>query len=51
MSLHSPPASRWKRFLYENSLLLVISVLALVTLVGQIVAGWHVYNEELSDTA
>jgi hypothetical protein len=48
MSLHSPPASRWKRFLYENSLLLVISFLALSTIIGQAVTGWHVYNEELS---
>ncbi len=51
MSLHSPPASRFKRFVYENSLLLVISVLALTTLVGQIVTGWHVNNEELTDHA
>ena len=49
MSLHSPPSARWKRFLYENSLLLVISVLAIGTLVGQAVMGWHVHNEELSE--
>lgn len=35
------------RFLYENSLLLVGTLLMLSTLVGQVFTGWHDYNDEL----
>jgi hypothetical protein len=48
-AMQKPPASRWKRFLYENSLLLVVTVLALSSMVGQTLTGWHVYNEELQE--
>jgi hypothetical protein len=47
--MQSPPSSRWKRVLYENSLLLTVSVFALGTIVAQTLTGWHVYNEELAD--
>jgi hypothetical protein len=43
------PASPFWRFLYENSLILVILVLTLGTLVGQFLTGWHDYNDELQD--
>jgi hypothetical protein len=43
------PASPFWRFLYENSLLLVIGALTLGTLAGQFVTGWHDYNDELKD--
>ncbi|WP_232066246.1 DUF6766 family protein [Hymenobacter sp. BT18] len=43
-----PPQNALLRFLYENSLLLVGTVLVLGTLVGQIVTGWHDYNDELT---
>ena len=35
------------RFLYENSLLLVGTLLMLACLVGQTFTGWHDYNDEL----
>ena len=43
------PASPFWRFLYENSLLLVILLLTISTLAGQFVTGWHDYNDELQD--
>jgi hypothetical protein len=49
MSLQKPPRSRFGRFLYENSLSLVIAVLVVITLVAQTLTGWHVYNEELAE--
>lgn len=42
-----PSASPVIRFLYENSLLLVVGALILGTLAGQFFTGWHDYNEEL----
>ncbi|UYZ58658.1 DUF6766 family protein [Hymenobacter latericus] len=44
-----PPAPSLKRFLYENSLSLTITVLIVLTLIGQTLTGWHEYNEELKD--
>jgi hypothetical protein len=44
---NKPSSSRLIRFLYENSLLLVVTVLMLATLVGQTLTGWHDYNDEL----
>jgi hypothetical protein len=41
--------SRWRRFLYENSLLLVIGLFAAFTMVGQSLTGWSVYNKELAE--
>ena len=41
-----PPASPLLRWLYENSLLLVITLLVLGTLAGQVLTGWHDYNDE-----
>ncbi|QNH61950.1 DUF6766 family protein [Hymenobacter sediminicola] len=35
------------RFLYENSLLLVGTLLMLASMVGQTFTGWHDYNDEL----
>jgi hypothetical protein len=46
---NQPSASPVKRFLYENSLLLVVTVMVLLTLVGQALTGWHEYNGELED--
>jgi hypothetical protein len=43
------PASPFWRFLYENSLIIVILLLTLGTLSGQFVTGWHDYNDELQD--
>ncbi|MBH8570197.1 hypothetical protein KB206_15000 [Microvirga sp. STS02] len=43
------PASPFWRFLYENSLIIVILLLTLGTLAGQFVTGWHDYNDELQD--
>lgn len=43
------PASPFWRFLYENSLILVILLLTLGTLGGQFLTGWHDYNDELQD--
>ncbi|MET4108447.1 DUF6766 family protein [Hymenobacter sp. UYP22] len=44
-----PPTSRFLRFLYENSLLLLGTSLVIGTLVGQFFTGWHEYNSELED--
>lgn len=49
MSPSRPPGSRLARVFYENSLLIVMSVLSLAAIAGQVVAGWHVYNDELAD--
>ncbi|KAB7727556.1 hypothetical protein F5984_21025 [Rudanella paleaurantiibacter] len=38
-----------KRFLHENGLSLVLLVITLLTLMGQILVGWHTFNEELAD--
>jgi hypothetical protein len=43
------PASPFWRFLYENSLIIVILLLTLGTLAGQFVTGWHDYNDELKE--
>ncbi|WP_133274275.1 DUF6766 family protein [Hymenobacter radiodurans] len=42
-----PPASPVWRWLYENSLSLVVTTLVVLTLVGQFFTGWHDYNDEL----
>ncbi len=47
--MQTPPRSRTLRFLYENSLLIVVSTLALTTMIAQTLTGWHVYNEELEE--
>ena len=38
-----------RRWIYENSLLLVTAVLVVAILSGQAVTGWKVYNEERGD--
>ncbi|MDO7848792.1 hypothetical protein Q5H92_20675 [Hymenobacter sp. M29] len=43
------PASPFWRFLYENSLIIVVLLLTLGTLAGQFATGWHDYNDELRD--
>ena len=43
------PASPFWRFLYENSLLLVVTVMVLLTLGGQFVTGLLEYNDELKE--
>ncbi|WP_257883230.1 DUF6766 family protein [Hymenobacter sp. DG01] len=45
----TPPQSRLLRFLYENSLLLLVALLVVSTLVGQAFTGWHEYNTDLED--
>ncbi|SMB85866.1 conserved hypothetical protein [Hymenobacter roseosalivarius DSM 11622] len=45
--LPHPPASRPRRWLYENSLSLVVTALVVLTLAGQFFTGWHDYNDEL----
>ncbi|MBC6699757.1 DUF6766 family protein [Hymenobacter puniceus] len=42
-----PPVSPFFRFLYENSLLLVGTLMIVGTLLGQVLTGWHHYNDEL----
>jgi hypothetical protein len=44
-----PSISRWRRCLYESSLLIVMGTLCVITLVGQSLTGWHVYNEDLAE--
>ncbi len=46
MKALAPPPSALRRWLYENSLLLVPFVLMLLTLVGQAITGWHVHAED-----
>ncbi|MDB5235869.1 MAG: hypothetical protein JWR44_2862 [Hymenobacter sp.] len=43
------PASPFLRFLYENSLLLVVTIMVVLTLGGQFLTGWHEYNDDLKD--
>ncbi|AKD54807.1 DUF6766 family protein [Spirosoma radiotolerans] len=38
-----------KKFLYENGLSILLLVITLLTLSGQLVVGWHEFNNELSD--
>ena len=47
--LKHPPKSKFLRFLYENSLSLVITIFMLGTIVGQAITGWDVWNQELED--
>lgn len=42
-----PPKSGIYKFLYENSLSLVVLVLIILSLLGQIFTGWYEYNDEL----
>ena len=43
------PSSRFRRFCYENSLLLVVTLLVVLTLAGQALTGWHEYNADLRE--
>lgn len=45
--LQHPPKSKFQRFFYENSLSLTVLLFTLITIFGQIITGWKVYNEEL----
>ena len=38
-----------KKFLYENGLSILLLVITALTLAGQLVVGWHEFNNELSD--
>ncbi|GAB3770051.1 hypothetical protein GCM10028818_07200 [Spirosoma horti] len=38
-----------KKFLYENGLSLLLLFITILTLSGQLVVGWHEFNNELSD--
>ncbi|GAB4039841.1 DUF6766 family protein [Spirosoma jeollabukense] len=38
-----------KKFLRENGLSLLFTFITLLTLAGQIIVGWHEFNNELSD--
>ena len=38
-----------KKFLRNNGLSLLFTLITIVTLAGQIIVGWHEYNNELSD--
>lgn len=38
-----------KKFLYENGLSLLLLFITILTLLGQLVVGWHEFNNELSD--
>lgn len=38
-----------KKFLYENGLSILLVVITALTLMGQLVVGWHEFNNELSD--
>ncbi len=42
-----PPKSLVVRFLYENSLSLIVTVFIILSLVGQALTGIKVYNDEL----
>lgn len=46
MTQHTP-TSPFRRFLYQNGLSLVITLMVLLTLAGQTLTGWHDYNDEL----
>ena len=43
------PASPFWRFCYENSLLLLVGLMVLLTLGGQFATGWYLYNDELKE--
>lgn len=47
--LNHPSKSKLKRLLYENSLSLAVGTLAVLTIGGQALTGWHVYNKELAE--
>jgi hypothetical protein len=47
--LKHPPKSKFVRFLYENSLSLIVTLFMLVTIAGQAITGWDVYNQELEE--
>ncbi|RRB09321.1 DUF6766 family protein, partial [Larkinella rosea] len=38
-----------RKFLRDNGLSLTLVVITLLTLGGQLVVGWHAFNEELQD--
>lgn len=38
-----------KKFLHENSLSILLLVITVLTLLGQLIVGWHEFNNELSD--
>ncbi|GAB2562247.1 DUF6766 family protein [Spirosoma areae] len=38
-----------KKFLHENGLSLLFLFITVVTLMGQLLVGWHEFNDELSD--
>jgi len=38
-----------KKFLYENGLSILLLFITVLTLLGQLVVGWHEFNNELSD--
>ena len=44
-----PPKSPVVRFLYENSLSLIVTFFIIITIFGQAVTGFKVYNEELQE--
>jgi len=44
-----PPKSPITRFFYENSLSLVVTFFIIITIFGQAITGWKVYNEELEE--
>lgn len=49
MALKRPPKSRVLRFAYENSLMIVIGILVVITIAGQSIVGRSVYNEKLEE--
>lgn len=38
-----------KKFLHENGLSILLLVITVLTLLGQLIVGWHEFNNELSD--
>ncbi|HWB78113.1 MAG TPA: DUF6766 family protein [Nannocystaceae bacterium] len=48
-TVRQPPRSRLLRVLYENSLLLVVTLMLLGSLAGQLATGKVVYDEELAE--
>ncbi|MCC3155773.1 hypothetical protein LJ737_00890 [Hymenobacter sp. 15J16-1T3B] len=48
MTQHTPKTPL-RRFLYQNGLSLVITLMVLLTLGGQTLTGWHDYNDERQD--
>src|SRR6188768_2104691 len=44
-----PPKSPVVRFLYENSLSLIVTFFIIITIVGQAITGFKVYNDELQE--